>query len=235
MNADGVLDEWERDGNRNARASGTDEVKRAPHQVTTTMALRGPHDLCPYSVRGRYDGNTLLWQGPGDLAANVQLGRDRDALCIAAEVTDDKHFNTKSGGAIWDGDSLQLGLVTADGGEWNLGLALTGSGAVFRQFTGRGDALAKVVGCAVVRDEAAGVTRYELRLPLAALGVEPGANIGFNVVVFDDDDGSGQCCWLQLAPGLAGRDKNTAPPAKLYPQVFIAKMGLIRIKNGTHT
>jgi hypothetical protein len=53
----------------------------------------------------------------------------------------------------------------------------------------------------VVRDDAGGVTRYELRLPLAALGLKPGEAFGFNAAVFDDDDGFGQCYRLQLAGG----------------------------------
>jgi hypothetical protein len=37
----------------------------------------------------------------------------------------------------------------------------------------------------VTRDDKAGVTRYQLRLPLATLGLEPGQEFGFNVVFFD--------------------------------------------------
>jgi len=65
------------------------------------------------------------------------------------------------------------------------------------------------------------VTRYRLRLPLAALGLEPGAEFGFNLLFFDDDD-KGQCYWLQLAPGLArgpARGSNTA----LYPRFLLQK------------
>ena len=65
------------------------------------------------------------------------------------------------------------------------------------------------------------VTRYRLRLPLAALGLEPGAEFGFNLLFFDYDD-KGQCYWLQLAPGLArgpARGSNTA----LYPRFLLQK------------
>ena len=47
-------------------------------------------------------------------------------------------------------------------------------GVVFHQWEGAGDALLKTVGCAVLRDDKAQITRYGVRLPLAALGLEPG-------------------------------------------------------------
>ena len=69
--------------------------------------------------------------------------------------------------------------------------------------------------CAVVRDDKARVTRYELRLPLAAVGLEPGDEFGFNVVLVDDD-GDGQPYWLRLAPGLPGSG-NTSTYPKFVP------------------
>ena len=71
----------------------------------------------------------------------------------------------------------------------------------FHQWQGRNDELAKDAGLAVVRDDAGGMTRYELRLPLAALGLEPKKEFNFSAAVFDDDDGFGQCYWLQLGGG----------------------------------
>jgi hypothetical protein len=71
----------------------------------------------------------------------------------------------------------------------------------FHQSQGPNDELAKTAGLAVVRDDAGGMTRYELRLPLAALGLEPKQEFSFGADVFDDDDGFGQCYGLQLAGG----------------------------------
>ena len=64
----------------------------------------------------------------------------------------------------------------------------------------QGPTLSKTAGCAVARDEAARVTRYELRLPLADIGLKPGEECGFNFLFFDDDDGNGQRYRLQWAP-----------------------------------
>ena len=63
-------------------------------------------------------------------------------------------------------------------------------------------------------DDDAKTTRYELRLPLNTLGIKPGAQFSFNVVVFDDDDGNGHRYWLELAPGLAGQIHDVT----LYPR-----------------
>jgi hypothetical protein len=180
--------------------------------------LRDPAGIFPVQNRFSVNIHTRnIWQGPDDFSAKVYLGRDGEALCVGAVVTDDRHFNTQSGDSISNGDALQMGLVSAKGVHWNLGLALTKEGVAFHQWEGTGDTLLKTADCAVVRDEKAGVTRYGLRLPLAALGLEPGAEVGFHIMFFDDD-GTGQRYWLQLAPSLA-RGGNNA----LYPRFVLEK------------
>jgi len=82
--------------------------------------------------------------------------------------------------------------------------------------------LLKTVVCAVVRDDKAQITRYEVRLPLAALGLEPGAEFGFNITFYDDDDGSGLRHWLQLAPGMAPGPTPSVNTA-LYPRFVLEK------------
>jgi hypothetical protein len=158
------------------------------------------------------------WKGPQDLSVKVHWGSDGDALCVAAEVTDDRHANAQTGDLIWNGDAMQMGLVAPDRVAWNVGLALTKDGPAFHQWAGKGEVLPKTAEYAVLRDEDAKTTRYELRLPLATLGLKPGAPFGFNIVFFDDDDGNGHRYWLQLAPGLAG-----VHHVKLYPRFVLAK------------
>jgi len=193
VRADGLLDEW---GNPLA-------------------TLSDPADLFPVHCRFApfdYYGRLVRpWQGPKDLSARVYLGSDGEAVCVAAEVTDDRHFNTKTGDGIWNGDALKMGLVAADGVHWNIGLALTKVGVAFHQWEGKGEPLMKATDCAVVRDDKARVTRYELRLPLAAIDLKPGEEFGFNTVLYDDD-GTGLRHWLQLAPGMApGLPRGGAP------------------------
>ena len=188
VRADGVLDEWDKPL---AVLSGRDDI------FPERFRLPPPADAAP---------DAASWQGAKDFDAKVYLGWDDDALCVSAEVTDDKNFNAYTKQDIGRGDALMMGLVTAEGVRWKIGLALTKTGVAFHQWEGKNDELAKTAGLAVARDDAGGVTRYELRLPLAALGLKPGEEFGFNAVVFDDDDGFGQCYRLQLAPGLAAVD-----------------------------
>jgi hypothetical protein len=215
---DGVLEEWIGPASEQSTVQGRASLVRRSLQDVYPLQSRHP-------VGGR-----AIWQGPDDLSVRAWWGWDGEALCVAAEVTDDRHFNTKTGDMIWNGDALQVGLVTTNNTEWNLGLALTTNGAAFHQFAGPGDALAKTAQYAVVRDDpavggtsTAKLTRYELRLPLADLGLTPGAEFGFNVAFLDDDDGSGSRYWFQLASGLCGRTAKTAPPAKSYPRFVMEK------------
>ncbi|MBM4143062.1 MAG: DUF4838 domain-containing protein [Lentisphaerae bacterium] len=201
VRVDGKLDEW------NERPS---MVRRALFQMY-------PED------RRRTCGSRVLWRGPDDLGVKAWWGWDGEALCVAAEVADDQHFNTQTGGMIWNGDALQVGIALSTNVHWNLGLALTANGAVFHQFEGEGDALPKAAGYAAVRDAAARITRYELRLPLADLGLKPDEEFGFNAVVLDDDDGNGSRYWFQLASGLSGRKPKSPPPWREYPRFEMGK------------
>jgi hypothetical protein len=212
------------------RAAGLLDQRGKP-----ALVLSGPVDLFPVYCRfapfDYYDRPLTPWRGPEDLDAEVYLAWDGEALCVAAEVTDDRHVNTKSGNDLCSGDALQIGLATPNGVTWNAGLALTKDGVRFHQWEGNGDTLLKTVGCAVVRDDRNKVTRYGLRLPLAALGLEGGAEFGFNLV-FYDDDGSGIRHWLQLAPGMAPGLPRDGEPVSLptiagntglYPRFILEK------------
>ena len=165
--ADGSLDEWT-------------DVK--PVAVADSMAY-------VYPVHQRFAGNftTSPWGGPSDFSAKAWLATDGDALLVAAEVTDEKHLNEQTGKAIWNGDAMQIGLVNPFGTQWNIGAALTDTGVEFQQWDGPDDKLLKSAKRAVKRDDEAGVTRYEVRLPLADFGVNPAQECSFYFLFFDDD------------------------------------------------
>jgi len=141
------------------------------------------------------------WGGPADLGARIHVARDDGDLCVAVEVTDDRHCNTQSGPAIGDGDALQIGIATREGHR-TFGVAATADGVRVHQWQPDDTKLLEVLDCAVVRDDAKGATRYELRLPLAPLGIASDELFGFNVLVSEDDDGAGSQEWIQLAPGM---------------------------------
>ena len=127
-------------------------------------------------------------------------GWDKEALYLAAEVTDDRHRNTQTGDMIWNGDALQMRV-----GQSNFALALTDAGVAFHQFGGPDNTLRDKAKFKVVRNDETKTTLYELRLPLSILGLEPGADFAFNIVFLDNDEGDRHRYWLQLAPGLCGR------------------------------
>jgi hypothetical protein len=132
------------------------------------------------------------------MSVKAYLGRDSDALCVAAEVTDDVQCNTNTAAAIWNGDAMNVGFINTNGMQTSLWLALTTNGVVFLPLEGSKD-LSTTAKYAVVRDEAAKVTRYELRLPLTELGLAPGGKCCY-YFMFMDNDGKGLRYRFQWAP-----------------------------------
>ncbi|MEI6211092.1 MAG: sugar-binding protein, partial [bacterium] len=160
----------------------------------------------------------VLWNGPADLSGKLYLAWDGEAILVGAEVTDDQHLNTQSGGSLWNGDAIQFGVVTPKGVHWNLAVALTTNGVAVHQFMGGSDALFKALDCSVTRDDKTRITRYGVRLPLAALGLTPGDTIGFNAMVCDGDDATGMRYNLRLAQGISYPFR-----ADLYPRFVLGK------------
>ena len=70
----------------------------------------------------------------------------------------------------------------------------------------------------MARDETAKVTRYELRVPLADIGVKPGETCSFYFMFFDDDDGKGCHHRLQYVPS-----KTKPFMRRLYPQFVLGE------------
>jgi hypothetical protein len=160
----------------------------------------------------------VLWNGPADLSGKVYLAWDGEALLVGAEVTDDLQLNVQSGGSLWNGDALQFGVVTPKGMHWNLAAALTTNGVAVHQFIGGSDVLLKTMDCSVTRDDTAKLTRYGVRLPLAALGLAPGDTFGFNTLICDGDDRKGMRHNMRMAEGI-----NYPFRTELYPRFVLAK------------
>jgi hypothetical protein len=164
---DGALDEWA-------------ELK--PVAVLDSSVFLFP-------VHERYPSvfTKTWWHGPKDFSAKAWLATDGTALLLAAEVTDDRQRNEKTGNEIYIGDCMQIGLVNQEAVQWNLGAALTSNGVAVAQFDGPNEALLKSGACVVKRDDAAGVTRYEWRLPFADFGVGSEQPCVYYFNFFDDD------------------------------------------------
>jgi hypothetical protein len=63
----------------------------------------------------------------------------------------------------------------------------------------------------------AGITRYGLRLPLASIGLRPGDEFAFNILVLDSDDGKAGRFWLRPAAGIEYPWRT-----ELYPRFMLA-------------
>lgn len=161
--------------------------------------LNTEEQVFPVSGRSR-------WEGVEDLNAKVFWGWDGEFLCIMAEVRDDAHFNKQEASRLWDGDSLQVAVVAEGGKSFNLCLAQTSEGIILQQWQGSDTPLHDSAVYGVERNDETQTTRYELRLPLSLLGIEPasGSRFGLGTVIFDDDAGHGHDFWMQSAPGIAG-------------------------------
>ncbi len=169
----------------------------------------------PYLFLGEEDsvfpeGRRGLWEGVEDLSAKIYTGWDEDNFYIAAAVRDDKHLNLNSGAMLWDGDSLQFALELLCGQElepFNFGLALASDKVQAYQWRGPDIGLPDAGEYMVVRDDAKGKTFYEMKIPFERLNMEPHAKssiFGFNVLVFDHDEGPRYNYWLHFSPGIAG-------------------------------
>ncbi|MFZ4397622.1 MAG: sugar-binding protein, partial [Kiritimatiellia bacterium] len=160
----------------------------------------------------------VLWNGPADLSGKAYLAWDGEALLVGAEVTDDQHVNTQKGDSLWNGDALQFGVVTPKGVHWNLAVALTTKGVAVHQFMGGSDVLLRTMDCSVTRDDKTNITRYGVRLPLAAIGLAPGDTFGFDTLICDGDDSKGMRHNMRMAEGISYPFR-----PELYPRFVLAK------------
>ena len=156
------------------------------------------------------------WRGPEQFSAKVYTGWDGKYFYMAAEVKDKTHSNRFSG-EIYKGDCIQFAFdPLADSlrsrygvDDKEMGMALVGGKPAFVQWVGQG--IWNDCEYAVKRDDKEKKTFYEIRIPLASLGIplEKGSAFGFNFVIFNDDTGAGSNYYYQFAPGITG-GKNPA-------------------------
>ncbi|MEM6391269.1 MAG: hypothetical protein AAF797_00670 [Planctomycetota bacterium] len=148
----------------------------------------------------------FVWQGPKDVSAKAWLTHEDGAIRLRIDVRDDAHAQAFDAENLWQGDSVQIGLAAANAEDFHeIGIATTADGRVLVH-AWRGDMLGPLTDLLKpkVSDLEEG-KRYELRLPLKALGLTPQdlrRGIRFNLVV-NDNDGEAREGWCHIAPGLA--------------------------------
>lgn len=182
------------------------------------------------------------WNGPEDCSFRIAFAYDAGNLYVAAEAADDIHQQPFEGQDIWKGDSFQLGLDPAldrsqshyaeDDAEIGWAASPSGEGgAVWRWTAPQGlSPGALSVPCAVRRQ--AGVTRFELAVPLRELGnISPGLldRCGITFMYNDNDSGGDQerDGYMEWTPSMGARkDPSTfgvlqflASPRGVFPSV----------------
>ncbi len=153
----------------------------------------------------------LAWTGPKDQSCEVRLGREKGAMLVRVDVSDDVHFQEGSGGNVWQGDCIQMAFkVPGQSGYWELGLSMIKDGKpdvfCWSMPQGKADPSSKVV-LKVTPSE--GKLVYEASLPYEAFGLSDQIlekGVRFNLIV-NDNDGKGRKGWIQIAPGI-GQGKN---------------------------
>jgi hypothetical protein len=145
----------------------------------------------------------MVWNGPQSLSATTKFAWDDNNLYVYCVVVDPQHFNSNTGGDIWNGDSLQLGVdLTRASGANNarneLGFALNNDGSIqmYRWATPDGlqdQNLAGIVA-RITRDEGAKTTTYDLTIPFSVVHSNPRgqdlSRIGVSVFVNDAINGA---------------------------------------------
>jgi len=151
------------------------------------------------------------WDGPEDHTSAVAFAWDVDNLYIGIVVTDDSHQN--GGGApaqAWNGDGVQAVFANAeqDTVTFLYNLAMNDGGdLLIHNERGPGG-----VELAVVRDDDAGTTSYEIVFPAASLEVdafEAGMQIGIGLC----GEMAGEPEFVMLLLGLGLRSLSITPPA----------------------
>ena len=150
---------------------------------------------------------------PQDLSAVGYTMWDDEYLYVAVRVTDNAFRQTYTGGDVWRGDGVQFAIdalnnksdsYDSDDSEW--GLTLTPAGPQVWRWYGSGglpgNVLVESARLSVVRQ--GDQTVYEAAIPISEirpLAPSPGGQIGFDLLV-NDDDGSGRSGWIEWTPGI---------------------------------
>lgn len=168
------------------------------------------------------------WGGADDLSAVIYTAWDYENFYITVRVKDDVFCQKDVGQLIWQGDSIQFGLVYGE--ETNIqignfgtkysefGAAKTSEGDQMYRWMSEDDS--KPAGAvenyqlAITRDEDARLTTYEMAVPWSEIlpknfaEFDPNRVLGFSMLV-NDNDGNGRRGWIEYASGI-GEGKNTS-------------------------
>lgn len=193
--------------------------KRAAGEALALLKDSGQYNSLVPSAPGN---EFLYWKGPDDLSAKIFLDCDGNDLRLRVDVTDDLAVQEHRGNDLWKGDSVQLGIaLPGQKGIWKVGFARLADGRAdvfcWNRPMGFPDPAA-AIRLTVQRDETDKLTRYDVRISLASLGISRQtlrSGFRFNLIV-NDNDGKLREGYLAAAPGMG-----TGEDSSLWPVVIL--------------
>lgn len=198
-----------------------DGVARKASGTTVFTGIRAEGAGAPAKADLAEDGKYVAISGsapaPQDASGQFWATWSEDALTFRATITDQAHQPGASPGLLWQGDSLQLGLVSgfprATGGYSEIGAALlTGGGAMYN--FSRPDGV--LPGGSVDVTRSGTTTEYRLTIPWDSVGIDPSDGFFSMSVLLNDADGNGREGWYEWGGGIgAGKDVSKWLPVQL--------------------
>jgi hypothetical protein len=160
----------------------------------------------------------MRFTGPQDLSARATAAHDGKALHLQVTVEDDIHSQSHAGSELWEGDSLQIGILKDDAEtpmlEMTIGQTDDGRTDSWVSSAPPGATIAmgvldpEQVGHSVRRQGTQ--TTYSVRIPLSSLRPDDAPTRPFRLsFLVNDNDGRGRKQWIELSPGI-GAEKNPA-------------------------
>lgn len=148
--------------------------------------------------------------GVEDFSGKLWTTYDNEHLYLYARVHDDVFSQTKQGGEIWSGDSIQFAISAGMPGEnlqwYEYGMALTSQGSeLYRWMAPQGIETGSIAhpNLQVTRDETAKDTIYQLALPWGELTpIVPSDGILSLSFVINENDGNGRRGYVEWGSGI---------------------------------
>ena len=155
-------------------------------------------------------------KGENDLSGRFYVTYDDKKVYIAAEITDDVHYQFEEPGMMWRGDGIQIGLAdktTSPHLSKEIGLSLRGSAVQTTGYSSEEFPMETAIKRSGTK------TIYEIALPWKGVfgkgwSIEGRKSIGFSVLANDNDgpdersNQAGRKGWIEYGSGI-GRSKDT--------------------------
>lgn len=197
------------------------DVNKKP-QIDGVISEGEWDEFLPMNINRKDMAQQKVWGGLDDVSATIYTMCDSENFYLAAEVTDDVHYDKDTPDRVWAVDSIQMAIALyrqSGSPSTEIGLGIANGEVTLQsylsQYVGGGKAtddsdFSENTLYAVKRYEEEKKTVYELQLPWSDIYAEKTdiskqKEIYFSVLV-NDNDGNGRG-WLEYCGGI-GTSKN---------------------------